>query len=57
MVARSRENAVTKGIGRRHFDAFAAQRSDLAAAVAVLGQLKLTERVAHFLAEIDTLYR
>ena len=56
---------------RRRFDAFAAQHSDLAAAVAealsaalrqsgeamlVLGQLKSTERVAHFLAEIDTLY-
>jgi CRP/FNR family transcriptional regulator len=57
---------------RRRFDAFAAQHPDLAAAVAealsaalrqsgeamlVLGQLKSTERVAHFLAEIDTLYR
>ena len=57
---------------RRRFDAFAAQHSDLAAAVAeslsaalrqsgeamlVLGQLKSTERVAHFLSEIDTLYR
>ena len=57
---------------RRSFDAFAAEHSDLAAAVAealsaalkqsgqdmlVLGRLKSTERVAHFLAEIDTLYR
>jgi CRP/FNR family transcriptional regulator len=57
---------------RRGFDAFAAQHPDLAAAVAealsaalkqsgqdmlVLGQLRSTERVAHFLAEIDTLYR
>ena len=55
---------------RRRFDAFATQHPDLAAAVAetlsaalrqsgeamlVLGQLKSTERVAHFLAEIDTL--
>ena len=57
---------------RRGFDAFAAKHPDLAAAVAealsaalkqsgqdmlVLGQLRSTERVAHFLAEIDTLYR
>ena len=57
---------------RRRFDAFAAQHPDLAAAVAkalsaalgqwgehmlVLGQLRSTERVAHFLAEIDTLYQ
>ena len=56
---------------RRRFDAFAAQHPDLAAALAealsaalrqsgedmmVLGQLRSTERVAHFLAEIDTLY-
>jgi len=57
---------------RRQFDAFAARNPDLAAATAealsaalkqtgqamvVLGQLKSTERVAHFLVEIDTLYR
>ena len=57
---------------RRSFDAFAAEHPDLAAAVAealsaalkqsgqdmlVLGRLRSTERVAHFLAEIDTLYR
>ena len=57
---------------RRRFDAFTAQHPDLAAALAealsaalrqsgedmmVLGQLKSTERVAHFLAEIDTLYQ
>jgi CRP/FNR family transcriptional regulator len=57
---------------RRRFDAFAAGHPDLAAAVAnalsaalqqsgeamlVLGQLRSTERVAHFLAEIDLLYR
>jgi CRP/FNR family transcriptional regulator len=57
---------------RRRFDAFAAEHPDLAAALAealsaalkqsgqamlVLGQLKSTEREAHFLAEIDTLYR
>jgi CRP/FNR family transcriptional regulator len=57
---------------RRRFDAFAAQHPDLAAAVAdalssalrqsgehllVLGQLRSTERVAHFLAQIDTLYQ
>ena len=57
---------------RRRFDAFAGQHPSLAAAVAetlsaalkqsgeamlVLGQLKSTERVAHFLAEFDTLYR
>ena len=57
---------------RRGFDAFAAKHPDLAAALAealsaalkqagqdmlVLGRLKSTERVAHFLAEIDTLYR
>ena len=57
---------------RRRFDAFVAQHPDLAAALAealsaalrqsgeamlVLGQLKSTERVAHFLAEIDTLYQ
>ena len=57
---------------RRRFDAFAAKHPDLAAAVAealsaalkqsgqdmlVLGQLRSTERVAHFLAEIDTLYQ
>ena len=57
---------------RRGFDAFAAGHPDLAAAVAealsaaleqsgqhmlVLGQLRSTERVAHFLAEIDTRYR
>jgi CRP-like cAMP-binding protein len=55
---------------RRGFDAF--RHPDLAAAVAealsaalkqsgedmlVLGQLRSTERVAHFLAEMDTLYR
>jgi CRP/FNR family transcriptional regulator len=57
---------------RRGFDAFAADHPDLAAAVSealssalkqtgqamlVLGQLKSTERVAHFLCEIDALYR
>jgi CRP/FNR family transcriptional regulator len=57
---------------RRQFDVFAAQNPDLAAATAeelsralkragqamvVLGQLKSTERVAHFLVEIETLYR
>jgi CRP/FNR family transcriptional regulator, anaerobic regulatory protein len=57
---------------RRGFDGFAAKHPELAAAVAealsaalqqsgqamlVLGQLRSTERVAHFLAEIDTLYR
>ena len=57
---------------RRGFDGFAAKHPDLAAAVAealsavlkqrgqamlVLGQLRSTERVAHFLAEMDTLYR
>ena len=57
---------------RRRFDAFAAQHPDLTAAVRetlsaalrqsgqamlVLGKLKSTERVAHFLAEIDTLYQ
>ena len=57
---------------RRAFDAFAAGHPDLAAAVTnalsaalqqageamlVLGQLRSTERVAHFLAEIDLLYR
>jgi len=57
---------------RRQFDAFAAAHPDLAAATAetlsralkqvgqamvVLGQLKSTERVAHFLVEIDALYR
>lgn len=57
---------------RRRFDAFAAQHADLAAALAetlsaalrqssenmfVLGRLKSTERVAHFLAEIQTLYQ
>ena len=57
---------------RRGFDAFAADHPDLAAAVTealsnalkqtgqamvVLGQLKSTERVAHFLCEIDALYR
>jgi CRP/FNR family transcriptional regulator len=57
---------------RRGFDAFAAKHPDLAAAVAealsaalkqsgqdmlVLGQLRSTERVAHFLATMDTLYR
>jgi CRP/FNR family transcriptional regulator len=57
---------------RRGFDAFAAKHPDLAAALAealsaalkqsgeamlVLGQLRSTERVAHFLAEMDTLYR
>jgi CRP/FNR family transcriptional regulator, anaerobic regulatory protein len=56
---------------RRKFDAFAAQHPDLAAALAealssalkqsgmltlVLGQLRSTERVAHFLAEISALY-
>lgn len=56
---------------RRKFDAFVAQHSDLAAALAealssalkqvgfltlVLGRLRSTERVAHFLAEISTLY-
>ena len=57
---------------RRGFDAFAAKHPDLAAAVVealsaalkqsgeamlVLGQLRSTERVAHFLAEMDMLYR
>ena len=57
---------------RRGFDGFAAKHPELAAAVAealsaalkqsgqamlVLGQLRSTERVAHFLAEIDTRYR
>jgi CRP/FNR family transcriptional regulator len=57
---------------RRGFDAFAADHPDLAAAVTealssalkqtgqamlVLGQLRSTERVAHFLCEIDALYR
>ena len=57
---------------RRRFDDFAAQHPDLAAAVAealsaalrqssehmlVLGQLRSTERVAHFLTEIEALYR
>ena len=57
---------------RRGFDVFAAEHPDLAAAVAealssalkqtgqamlVLGQLKSTERVAHFLCELDSLYR
>ena len=57
---------------RRRFDAFAAEHPDLSAAVAetlsaalrqaaedmlVLGQLKSTERVAHFLAEIGALYQ
>ena len=57
---------------RRRFDDFAAQHPDLAAAVAealsaalrqwgehmlVLGQLRSTERVARFLAEIETLYQ
>lgn len=58
--------------GRRQFDSFAAKHPDLAAATGqelsraltqagqtmlVLGQLKSTERLAHFLVEIDTLYR
>jgi len=57
---------------RRGFDAFVAQHPDLAAALAdtlsgalrqtgqamlVLGQLRSTERVAHFFAEISSLYR
>jgi CRP/FNR family transcriptional regulator len=57
---------------RLGFDAFAADHPDLAAAMTealssalkqtgqsmlVLGQLKATERVAHFLCEIDALYR
>ena len=57
---------------RRQFDAFAATNADLAAATGealsralkgagqamlVLGQLKSTERLAHFLVEIDSLYR
>ena len=57
---------------RRRFDVFAAQHPDLAAAVGetlsaalrqsgeamlVLGQLRSTERVANFLAEMDTLYQ
>ena len=57
---------------RRRFDAFAAAHPDLAAAVSealsaalrqsgeamlVLGRLRSTERVANFLAEIDSLYR
>ena len=57
---------------RRRFDVFAAEQPHLAAAVAetlsaalketgqamlVLGQLRSTERVAHFLAEFDALYR
>ena len=57
---------------RRRFDAYAAEHPDLGTALAealstalkqagqdmvVLGQLKSTERVAHFLAEIDRLYR
>jgi len=56
---------------RRQFDALAAKNPDLAAATAgelsrvlkltgqamvVLGQLKSTERLAHFLVEIDALY-
>ena len=56
---------------RRKFDVFASQHPDLAAALAealssalkqtgvltlVLGQLRSTERVAHFLAEISVLY-
>lgn len=56
---------------RRKFDAFVAQNPDLGAALAealsialtqagtltlVLGQLRSTERVAHFLAEISALY-
>lgn len=56
---------------RRKFDAFVAQHSDLGAALvealssalkqagvltSVLGQLRSTERVAHFLAEISALY-
>ena len=56
---------------RRKFDAYVAQHPDLAAALAealssalkqsgmlslVLGQLRSTERVAHFLAEISALY-
>lgn len=60
------------GFDRRKFDAFASRHPDLAAATAealsaalkqtgeamlVLGQLTSTERVAHFLAEIDGLYR
>jgi CRP/FNR family transcriptional regulator, anaerobic regulatory protein len=62
----------TCGFDRHKFDAFAARHPDLAAALAetlsgalkqfgeailVLGQLSSTERVAHFLAEIDALYR
>ena len=57
---------------RRGFDAFAGDHPDLAAAVTealssaltqtgqtmmVLGRLKSTERVAHFLCEMDALYR
>jgi CRP/FNR family transcriptional regulator, anaerobic regulatory protein len=57
---------------RRGFDDLASHHPDLAAALSealsaaltqsgehmlVLGQLRSTERVAHFLAEIDTLYR
>ena len=57
---------------RRRFDVFATQHPDLAAAVGetlsaalrqsgaamlVLGQLRSTERVANFLAEMDTRYR
>jgi CRP/FNR family transcriptional regulator, anaerobic regulatory protein len=57
---------------RRRFDGFVGQHPDLAAALAealsaalrqsgeamlVLGQLKSIERVAHFLAEINTLYK
>jgi CRP/FNR family transcriptional regulator len=57
---------------RRQFDDFAARNADLAAATAaelsralkraglgllVLGQLDSTERLAHFLIEIDALYR
>ena len=57
---------------RRRFDTLAARHPDLAAATAealasalkqtgqamlVLGQLKSTERVAHFLAELNALYR
>lgn len=57
---------------RRRFDAFAAEQPRLASAVVetlsaalkqtgeamlVLGQLRSTERLAHFLAEFDSLYR
>jgi CRP/FNR family transcriptional regulator len=59
------------GIDRRKFDVFASHNPDLASALfadlaeklsrakenmAVIGQLRSTERVAHFLVEVDRLY-